>query len=73
MAQCLVNVTWDPKAGVWRAASEGIFGIVMESGSLDALVEHVKRVVPEMAQRNGISGVIEILFSISRVERVSCI
>ena len=34
----IVKLTWDPEAGVWVAISEDIPGLVLESGSFDALL-----------------------------------
>ncbi len=48
-----VNVTWDADAGVWVAESEDVPGLVLESGSFDALVERLRYAVPEMLELNG--------------------
>ena len=32
-----IKLTWDPEAGVWIATSGDIPGLVLESGSFDAL------------------------------------
>ena len=37
-----INLIWDKEAGVWVATSEDVKGLVLESGSLDALIERVK-------------------------------
>ena len=44
---------WDPEAAVWIATSEDITGLVMESGSFDALLERVRIAVPELIELNG--------------------
>ena len=49
-----VNVTWDADAGVWIAESEDVPGLVLESGSFDALVERLRYAVPEMLELNGV-------------------
>jgi len=49
-----VNVTWDADAGVWVAESEDVPGLVLESGSFDALVERLRYAVPEMLELNGV-------------------
>lgn len=51
-----VNLSWDSEAAVWIATSESIPGLVMESGSLDALIERVRFAVPELLELNGIAG-----------------
>lgn len=48
-----VDLMWDPEAAVWVATSESIPGLVMESGSLDALIERVRFTVPELMELNG--------------------
>ena len=49
-----VNVTWDADAGVWIPESEDVPGLVLESGSFDALVERLRYAVPEMLELNGV-------------------
>ena len=49
----LISTTWDAEAGVWTATSEDIPGLVLESGSLDALMERVKAAVPELLSLSG--------------------
>lgn len=47
-----VNILWDPEAEVWVATSCDIGGLVLESGSLDALIEKIKYAVPELLELN---------------------
>ena len=47
-----INFLWDDESSVWIAESDNIPGLVLESGSLDALVEKVKVAVPELLQLN---------------------
>lgn len=49
----IVNLIWDDEAAVWVATSDDISGLVMESGSLDALIERVRFAVPELLSMNG--------------------
>jgi len=35
----IINFTWDSEANVWIATSNDIPGLVLESGSFDALLE----------------------------------
>ncbi|MGA2547969.1 MAG: DUF1902 domain-containing protein [Rectinemataceae bacterium] len=49
----LISTTWDAESGVWIATSEDVPGLVLESGSLDALMERVKMAVPELLALNG--------------------
>lgn len=45
---CKVECIWDEDAQVWVATSEDVPGLVLESGSFDALVEKVKHASPEL-------------------------
>lgn len=47
-----INLIWDKEAGVWVATSEDVAGLVLESGSLDALIERVKVAVSELLELN---------------------
>ena len=44
----IIDLTWDDDAAVWIATSESIPGLVLESGSFDALLERVRIAVPEL-------------------------
>ncbi|MDR1059972.1 MAG: DUF1902 domain-containing protein [Clostridiales bacterium] len=52
-AEYIVNLVWDGEAAVWVATSEDIPGLVLESGSLDALMERVRFAIPELLELNG--------------------
>ena len=43
-----VNFLWDQDAEVWVATSDEVPGLVLESGSFDALIERVKFAIPEL-------------------------
>ena len=45
-----VNLLWDDEACVWVATSEDVPGLVLESGSVDALIEKVRYAVPELLE-----------------------
>jgi len=47
-----VNFMWDDEAAVWVATSDDIKGLVLEGGSADALIEHVRIAVPELLKMN---------------------
>lgn len=49
----VVNLQWDSDAAVWVATSEDVPGLVLESGSLDALAERLRSAVPELLALNG--------------------
>ena len=47
-----VNAFWDEEAQVWVAESEDIPGLVTEAGSLEALTEKLRQIIPELLQLN---------------------
>lgn len=53
MEELLIKMIWDPEAAVWIAESDDVPGLVLESGSFDALVERVRFAVPELMELNG--------------------
>lgn len=48
----VINFTWDDEAGVWIATSNDVPGLVLESGSFDALLERTRFAVPELLALN---------------------
>lgn len=48
-----INMLWDNEADVWVATSQDVPGLVLESGSFDALLEKVKYSIPELMELNG--------------------
>ena len=55
MPEYLVQFLWDEEASVWVATSEDIPGLILESGSFDALVERVRFAAPEILSLNGVN------------------
>jgi hypothetical protein len=53
MPEYSVDFLWDAEAAVWVATSDDIRGLVLESGSLDVLIERVRHAAPEMLALNG--------------------
>ncbi len=47
-----IKLTWDEDAAVWIATSSDVPGLVLESGSFDALLEKVRFAVPELLEMN---------------------
>jgi len=65
-----VQANWDEEAGVWIATSDTIPGLVLESGSLDALIEKVRFAVPELLSLNDIQkDNIQLFFRSERHEK----
>ena len=48
-----VYLTWDEEAKVWIATSPNITGLVLESESLDKLMQKAKDAAPELLELNG--------------------
>lgn len=66
-----VTFTWDDEAGVWIATSNDIPGLVLESGSFDALIERVRFAVPELLELdNSNNQPLSLTFTSERHERM---
>ena len=67
----IVNLTWDNDANVWIAESDDIPGLVLESGSYDALIERVRFAIPELINLNNPTNISPTLTFLSeRQERI---
>lgn len=44
----IIHFNWDNNANVWIATSDNVPGLVLESGSFDALLERTRFAVPEL-------------------------
>lgn len=51
--ELVIKLLWDPDVRVWIAESDDVPGLVMESGSFDALIERLRFTVPELLALNG--------------------
>ena len=68
----VIHLLWDDEAGVWVATSDDIPGLVVESGSFDALLERVRFAVPELLKLNKDKHeTISLVFLSERQERVA--
>ena len=62
---------WDSNAQVWVATSDEVDGLVLEDSSLDALIERVKKAIPELIELNGVkTQFVELLFASEKLEKV---
>ena len=52
MKKLLVTAQWDDEAKVWVATSQDIPGLTTEAPTLDALLERVLAVAPELLEDN---------------------
>ena len=72
MKELLIRLTWDPEACVWIAESDDVPGLVLESGSCEALLERVRFTVPELLELNGTaSAPIQLRMVSERCERLA--
>lgn len=68
----VINFTWDDESGVWIATSNDIPGLVLESGSFDALLERTRFAVPELLELNAVTAQpLSLTFRSERHERMS--
>lgn len=68
----IINLIWDDEAQVWVATSEDIPGLVLESGSFDALLERIRFAVPELLELNKTSRTaLNLTFKSTRQERIA--
>lgn len=66
-----VHLNWDAEAAVWVATSEDIPGLVLESGSFDALIERVRFAAPELLALDGAKPPFTLNFQSERLERIA--
>lgn len=66
-----IDMLWDSEAGVWVATSDDIPGLVLESGSFDALLERVRFAAPELLKLNNGKQPLTLSFVSERQERIA--
>ena len=66
-----VRLAWDSDACVWIATSDDIPGLVLESGSFDALLERARIAIPELLDLNASLPPVSISFLSERHERMT--
>lgn len=49
-----VDAEWDAEAGVWLASSPDVPGLATGAASLDALVERLRSIVPDLLAANNL-------------------
>jgi hypothetical protein len=50
----VVHAIWDDEARVWVATSDDVPGLATEADDMNALVDKLKSMIPELLQANGI-------------------
>lgn len=67
-----IRAVWDDEARVWVAESDDVPGLVLESGSMDALIERLRYAVPEMLALNGVEkNTVQMSIVSQRLEKVA--
>ena len=51
-----IYAEWKKEANIWVASSSDICGLETEAGTLQALEDRLKEMIPELFQLNGIKG-----------------
>ena len=60
----IVHAVWDDEARVWVATSDDVPGLATEADDMDALVEKLKSMIPELLDANGVAHGAEVPFEI---------
>jgi len=69
--KCTVKLIWSEEEKFWHSESmDERFGLTLESGSLDVLIERVKMAVPEMYELIGYRGEIDLSFEVERTDKL---
>ncbi|MGH9338231.1 MAG: DUF1902 domain-containing protein [Acidobacteriota bacterium] len=50
-----MNAEWDDEARVWVATSAEVPGLATEADDMEALVEKLKKMIPELLDANGVA------------------
>jgi predicted RNase H-like HicB family nuclease len=66
MSPYQVKAEWDEEAGVWVASSDDVPGLATGADTVEALIEKLKVVIPELLEANGLlpAGVDDVPFAI---------
>jgi len=59
-----IRAEWDEDSRVWVATSDDVPGLVTEGSSLEALIEKLKIMIPELLEANGREMESEIPFEV---------
>ena len=72
--ECKIKLIWSEEEKFWYSKSmDSRFGLTLESGSLDALIERIKIAVPEMLEISGYIGEIKLNFEIDRIDSLKVV
>ncbi len=72
----VVRADWDAEAGIWFAYSDDVPGLATGADTMEALMDKLKIVVPELLEENGLlaetDGEIDVPISVmaQRIEHI---
>ena len=52
----VIRAHWDPEAECWYATSDDVPGLATGADTIEALVDRLKKIVPELLRMNGIDS-----------------
>jgi predicted RNase H-like HicB family nuclease len=64
MKPYFIRAEWDDEAAVWVATSDDVPGLATECDTLEALVQKLKTMVPELLDANGIASDGDVTFEL---------
>ena len=71
---CIIICTFDNELQRWTAASEDKYGLVLESNSLEALMERVKTAMPDMLEFTcNYTGPVSLHFKAERITQLEAV
>jgi hypothetical protein len=71
---CIIICTFDDESQRWTAASDDKYGLVLESNSLEALMERVKIAMPDMIEFTcNYTGPIDLHFKAERITSLTAV
>jgi len=59
-----IRAEWDEEASVWVATSDDVPGLATEEATIEALIEKLKILVPELLEANGMAINHEVPFEV---------
>lgn len=65
MSPLKIVAEWDVEASVWVATSGDVPGLAIEASTMDALVERLKIVIPELMTMNSEQNEIDFPFELT--------
>ena len=71
---CIIICTFDNESQRWTAVSDNKYGLVLESNSLEALMERVKIAMPDMLEFIfNYTGPINLHFKAERITQLTAV